>query len=118
MLPPIEFSIGSSPCDVVPDATAANTSSKRSHATVSEPGHARSAAVSLYAPAAPWNAIRIEPPKNEKGHYPLGEWPLLKKPVDVFGPYPQRASGLRGPVLPIKIIATVDMPRQCTGIAG
>ena len=50
---PVENSIGRRPCDVRPEATASKTSSKRSNPTASEPGHARCAAVSLYAPAAP-----------------------------------------------------------------
>src|SRR5688500_494499 len=70
MLPPVEFSTGSSPCETRPEATAANTSSKWSNGTVSTPGHARCAAASLYAPGAPWNAIRIAYPvrrQNRKG---------------------------------------------------
>src|SRR6188472_1713157 len=67
MLPPIEFSIGSRPCEVFPAATEANTSSKCSHETVSTPGHARCAAISLYAPGAPWKAIRmVTPGKNDE----------------------------------------------------
>ncbi len=90
MLPPIEFSTGRMPCDVRPDATASNTSSNRSSATVSDPGHARCAAVSLYAPAAPWNPIficrscqlheprtlNLAPAQTKKnGHSPFGQWP-------------------------------------------
>ncbi len=47
MLPPIEFSMGRSPCDARPSETDANTCSNRSHAITSEPGHALSAAASL-----------------------------------------------------------------------
>ena len=53
MLPPIEFSIGRMPWETRPCATEAKTCSNRSHAMTSDPGHALSAAASLYAPDVP-----------------------------------------------------------------
>ena len=44
---------GQQPCDTRPSATEAKTCSNRSQAITSEPGHARSAAASLYAPDVP-----------------------------------------------------------------
>ncbi len=49
----MEFSIGRIPCVALPAATAANTSSKLSHGSVSACGLNRSAAASLYAPGSP-----------------------------------------------------------------
>src|SRR5687767_9397775 len=112
MLPPVEFSTGSSPCETRPEATAANTSSKWSNGTVSTPGHARCAAASLYAPGAPWNAIRIAYPvrrQNRKGAREEGR--IIKLCVLPSSPAPFSCSCLAPLVFRLLRIHLID-PRE------
>jgi hypothetical protein len=53
MLPPIEFSIGSTPYVAVPALTVSKTSSKLRHDTSSASFSTRRAAASLNAPGSP-----------------------------------------------------------------
>eukprot|EP00955_Chlamydomonas_euryale_P083228 363815-Chlamydomonas_euryale.AAC.6 len=56
--PPVLFSIGCTASSTSPCSSASNAMSNRSQGYSCRPGHATSAATSVYAPAQPWWATR------------------------------------------------------------
>uniref|UniRef100_A0A0A9E8Y5 Uncharacterized protein n=1 Tax=Arundo donax TaxID=35708 RepID=A0A0A9E8Y5_ARUDO len=58
MLPPSEFSTGSTARSAIHSSTAWNATSNWSQGMASQPGYAFPAAFSLYAPGTPWYATR------------------------------------------------------------
>src|ERR1041384_8175951 len=79
MLPPIEFSIGSTPYCAGPCSTLSKTSSKALHGTIVASPLTSLDAASLNAPGSPWYAIFIVVNRRssvayaKKGHHPLAD---------------------------------------------